>query len=138
MKLTRFFTDQTKTFPRNQSLPPASEGCGKVIFSGRVSVPPGRVPRPGPRWGGGYPSQVQVRINPPPQKKKKLRLSWMGVHPPSGLDGSTSPPPSLETEQHSEYLLCGGRYASCVHAGGLYCLGQEFQDRRQTWSYLTA
>ena len=27
-----------------------------------------------------------------------------------------------ETEQHSEYLLRGGQYASCVHAGGLSCL----------------
>ena len=24
--------------------------------------------------------------------------------------------------QHREYLLHGGRYASCVHAGGLSCL----------------
>ena len=23
--------------------------------------------------------------------------------------------------QHSEHLLCGGRYASCIHAGGLSC-----------------
>ena len=32
---------------------------------------------------------------------------WMEVLPPQ------------ETEQQSEYLLCGGRYASCVHARGL-------------------
>ena len=72
---------------------------------------------------------------------------WMGVTP-SALDGSTPhqdwmgyPPVTtgwgyplshvdgvpasgcgyllLETEQQSEYLLHGGWYASCVHAGGL-------------------
>ena len=44
-------------------------------------------------------------------------------YPPSGLDGGNpcwdwmvvpAPLPSLETEQ-----LCGGRYASCIHEGGL-------------------
>ena len=29
---------------------------------------------------------------------------------------------SAKTEQHREYLLHGGRYAPCVHAGGLSCL----------------
>ena len=28
---------------------------------------------------------------------------------------------SAKIEQHREYLLNGGRYASCVHAGGLSC-----------------
>ena len=28
---------------------------------------------------------------------------------------------SAKTGQHREYLLHGGRYASCVHAGGLSC-----------------
>ena len=31
-----------------------------------------------------------------------------------------------ETEQHSEYLLHGGQYASCVHAGGLSCVYLKF------------
>ena len=30
---------------------------------------------------------------------------------------------SAKIEQHREYLLHGGRYASCVHAGGLSCFG---------------
>ena len=37
----------------------------------------------------------------------------------------TSPPPS-RTDQHSEHLLRDGRYASCVHAGGLSCLSRIF------------
>ena len=40
-------------------------------------------------------------------------LLWTGVTPP---------PPPKKTEKQSEYLLHGGRYASCVHAGGLSCL----------------
>ena len=71
---------------------------------------------------------------------------WMGVHPPcwdwmgllpigtgwgtllSGLDGvpqfppfwlDGGSPPHQETKQQSEHLLRNGRYASCVHAGGL-------------------
>ena len=48
---------------------------------------------------------------------------WMGLPPPQpGLDGVTPPPLCWETEQHSEHLLRGGRYASCVHAGRLSCL----------------
>ena len=41
---------------------------------------------------------------------------WLGGNPIS------APPPPHCTEQHSEHLLCGGRCASCVHAGGLSCL----------------
>ena len=44
---------------------------------------------------------------------------WMGV--PSVKTGwGYPPPPCQETEQQSEHLLCGGWYASCVHAGGLF------------------
>ena len=38
---------------------------------------------------------------------------WKEVNP------SPPPPPHQETEQQSEHLLRGGRYASCVHAAGL-------------------
>ena len=75
----------------------------------------GRVPRPGPDGGylgqvqmGGYPSQVwmggahQQRMGYPPH----LDLGW-------------GTPPWLG--QQKAYSLRGGRYASCVHAGGLSC-----------------
>ena len=39
-----------------------------------------------------------------------------GPGPTSGRRGGVPP-----TEQHGVYLLRGGRYASCVHAGGLSC-----------------
>ena len=43
--------------------------------------------------------------------------------PPQRLDGVPPPPlpPHKETDQQSEHLLRGERYASCVHAGGLIC-----------------
>ena len=37
------------------------------------------------------------------------------------LGGSASGGGSAKIGQHREYLLHGGRYASCVHAGGLSC-----------------
>ena len=40
-----------------------------------------------------------------------------GYHPKCEIRWGTPPP----TDQHSEHLLRGGRYASCVHAGGLSC-----------------
>ena len=40
------------------------------------------------------------------------------------LDGS-NPPPHQEIEQQSEHLLCGGQYASCVHAGRLSFLSSN-------------
>ena len=43
------------------------------------------------------------------------------VHPPGQvrMGGGT------QLGQHRKYLLHGGRYASCVHAGGLSCLLSE-------------
>ena len=52
-----------------------------------------------PSWGGTLPGGIQVRYLPWP-----------------GQDGG-----GTQLGQHREYLLHGGRYASCVHAGGLSC-----------------
>ena len=70
-------------------------------------------------------------------------LSWLGGYLP--WPGGTYPGwgvPTLaeeclpkvgtippETEQHSKYLLNGGRYASCVHAAGLSCFSSWFAVR---------
>ena len=80
---------------------------------------------PGPRsgWGGvpqleqysGYPILGQDRAPPPPHQQD-------GGTPPiqvPGQDGGGGGVPELE--QYSGYFLRGGRYASCVHAGGLSC-----------------
>ena len=83
-----------------------SQGCPPGVSPGQVRM---GVPQP-----GGYPSQ-----GPPPGQVK------MGGYPPqykppppgSGWGGGTP-----GTGQHMEYLINGGRYASCVDAGGLSCL----------------
>ena len=45
---------------------------------------------------------------------------WMGYLPPL-WDWMEYPRLGQETDHHSEHLLHGRRYASCVHAGGLSC-----------------
>ena len=87
----------------------------------------GAIPRSG--QGKGYPIPSLDRGGTPIQVRMggvgTLSRSGQGGIPP-GLDGVTPTPqdwigyPSGE-EKHSEHLLRGGRYASCVHAGGLYC-----------------
>ena len=84
-------------------------------------TPPGGVP--GPPWGGtrsGTPPGVPDRV--PPQ-------GGPGTPPGGGvpdrvpLGGGVRVPPRGGTQvgQQKEYSLHGGRYASCVHAGGLSC-----------------
>ena len=64
--------------------------------------------------GWGYPIQLDSGV--PASLDKRVPC---GAHPPPvRLDGVTPiTPPPQETEQHSEYLLYDGRYASCVHVG---------------------
>ena len=68
--------------------------------------------------GGGeyrsdYPLARIILGYPPPQCHDRLG------YPRPGQDWGTLPPP--ETEQQSEYLLRGGRFGPCVHAGVLSC-----------------
>ena len=74
---------------------------GGYIFSLCVSPHPGGGEGTPSSWGG-YPL---------PRSRGGTPSSWWDV-PQQGV-----PPP----EQHSVYLLRGGRYASCVQAGGLSC-----------------
>ena len=69
----------------------------------RLGTPPGGcVPRPPP--GGTWPGP------------------WGGTRTPPGGRGVPVPPRGgTQLGQHREYLLHSGRYASCVHAGGLSC-----------------
>ena len=77
-----------------------------------------------PRPGMGYPpDQVWMRYSPWTLDRVPSPQTWDGVPPPTwdgpppDLGRGTSPPPL----HHSEHLIRGGRYASCVHAGGLSC-----------------
>ena len=72
----------------------------------------GGLPHPRSGWGG-TPSQVWLGGTlgtSPHHDWMGYPHHWMGYLPPS-LNGL---PP-----QHSEHLLHGGWYASCVHVGGL-------------------
>ena len=46
--------------------------------------------------------------------------------PPGPGRGGTLPGGGTQVGQQKEYSLHGGRYASCVHAGGLSCLNIYF------------
>ena len=68
---------------------------------------------------GGVPCQVQLGGGYPARSSRGGTLPgpaggvpWPGGYPAGG---------GTQLEQHREYLLHGGRYASCVHAGGLSC-----------------
>ena len=64
------------------------------------------------------PPQTWDRVPPRP---------GMGYPRPPDLEWGTPPRPgTLYPPQHSEHLLRGGRYVSCVHAGGLSCIANGF------------
>ena len=69
-------------------------------------------PLPGPC--GGYPG-----VPPSPRTLWGIPPSRPRMGYPPIQDWMGYPPPCQETDQHSEHLLRGGQYASCVHAGGL-------------------
>ena len=89
---------------------PSQDGGGGTP----MYLPPAKVPPPPCRSGRGrgYPKV----LNPPPTPIQV----WMG----GGLFVWTLRylPPTPGIGQHMEYLIRCGRYASCVHAGGLSCL----------------
>ena len=98
--------------------PPSRPGQGTPLGQGTPSIkiwpgyphlgmgypPPSRPGQGTPNPGMGYPPDLGWGTPP----GWGTHLTWDGVPP--------------QTEQHSEHLLRGGRYASCVHAGGLSCL----------------
>ena len=91
-------------------------------------------PRPGQDRGGGYLGYPQARSGQGvPRVPPGARSGWEGTHdtpPRPGQDGGylRYPPSQVRmggypgTGQHMEYLISGGQYASCIHAGGLSCL----------------
>ena len=94
-----------RSLPRGVPRPgPDREGVPQSGPDGGVGGFPSQgVPWPGPH--GGYPSQGWV---PPPSRDGIPPIQRWGT--PAPLIG-----------QQMEYLIRGGRYASCVHAGGLSC-----------------
>ena len=103
-----------------------------TVFTGVCLSTPGggdtptKVGTPWPRWGtpdqGRYP-QGQVRMGgggtpryvPPSKVGTPLaRSGWGRAYPKVFTPSKVGTPPP-------EHLLQGGRYASCIHAGGLSC-----------------
>ena len=98
-----------------QSTPPSRSRWGPTQgtpLPGLGGVPPGVPPHLG--LGGG-----PTQSTPHPG----LGGGPPGVPPPRQGGPARGTPP----DQHSVYLLHGGRYASCVHAGGLSCICIRFQ-----------
>ena len=62
--------------------------------------------------GGGYPARSSRGEGVPCQVQP-----WGGTLAGGGYPGQGG----TQLGQHREYLLHGGRYASCVHVGGLSC-----------------
>ena len=119
--------------PRSGTFPPGGTQVRYHPPGGgtRVRYPPGGVPGP-PRGGtrvryppGGYPSQVPPPggyPDPPPG-------GYLGQVSPRGVPKSGTPPQGgTRVGQQKEYSLHGGRYASCVHAGGLSCILNSFSS----------
>ena len=89
--------------------------------------PQGGVPGSGTPPGGG----TKVRVPPPGGGGTRVRYPPPGGgtrvrYPPRGGCRSPGTPPGgggylTRVGQQKEYSLHGGRYASCVHAGGLSC-----------------
>ena len=91
-------------------------------------VPPSQVQVgegvPPSSWHGGVPHPADGGRYPLPRSRWGVPHPANGGYPPSrGSPRQGYPPPP---EQHRVYLLRGGRYASCVHAGGLSCKTFEF------------
>ena len=76
----------------------------------------GGVPQPGPDEGGGTPARSRQGEYP-------------GIPPPLGQGWGT-----LGIGQQMEYLIHRGRYASCVHSGGLSCLIVFSKVRCYNWN----
>ena len=70
-------------------------------------------------WLGGYPGQGGTLAGGYPCWGGTLAggVPWLGGYPGGG---------GTQLGQHREYLLHGGQYASCVHAGGLSCSFSSF------------
>ena len=115
---------------REASLPPAyvvrREGNSFTLLVcphlGRVS----QLTQPGggsASWGGGSVSRSRGG-----SASRGVGCHGGGLGQSGGQGGG-----SAKIGQQNEYSLHGGRYASCVHAGGLSCIENEFEERSCFW-----
>ena len=110
-------------FPRSQ-VPGPFKG---VPLSWSMGVPQSQLgvpqhkgtPCPGQDWG--TPGKNRTAVAPSQDRTGVPPPARTGV-PPLAMTGLGYPQPG----QQSEYLLLGGRYASCGHAEGLSCWNKDF------------
>ena len=95
----------------------------------KVPTPPpsqGTYPSARPDGGGGTPRYLLAKVPTPSTRSDGGRGTPTKVptlpHPLPPIKVPTLPPPPPRKGQHMEYSMRRGRYASCVHAGGLSCL----------------
>ena len=112
-----------------QTWPPPGGGGGYPDLTPPRGVPgPDTPPRgvPGPDSPGGVPGPdtppggTRTWHTPPGGTRTYPPRGGTRTWPPRGVPGP-DPPPGGGTQvgQQKEYSLHGGRYASCIHAGGL-------------------
>ena len=84
--------------------------------------------------GRGYPARSSRGGYPGRGGTLAGGVPWQGVPWLGGTLAGGGYPGRGGTQlgQHREYLLHGGRYASCVHAGGLSCFLNDFYYRPHT------
>ena len=121
--------------PRSKHRPSFARSWTKVdrqahVFSQRFSdfsvfLPPAYVVR---REGNSFTLFVCPHLGGVPGTPPGGTQWGYPGNPPTGYPGGYQVPPGGGTRgggtqlgQHREYLLHSGRYASCVHAGGLSC-----------------
>ena len=98
----------------------AGEYPNQVLMVGGYWVPPGLYI---PLYYPGYPPPSRPGWGTPHHHGWMwYPLPWLHVVPPPMTAWGTSP------HQHSEHFLRGGRYASCVHTGGLSCYKNIFPN----------
>ena len=89
--------------------------------------------------GGGHPARSSREGYPGGGGTLARGGPWLGGVPLQGVPwwggtlarGLPWPGGGTQLGQHREYLLHDGRYASCVHAGGLSCRGYLFINKAQ-------
>ena len=90
--------------------------------------PAGGVGGSGQAAGGVRSSQRGGQVQP---EGGWVRSSWWGGQvQPGRVRSSCRGGGSAKIGQQNEYSLHGGRYASCVHAGGLSCIEHDNAHRR--------
>ena len=98
--------------------------------------PVGGTPQPG--QDGGLPCQGGTQVGYTPLARSGWEVPcWGGTQvgypsgqgtPQPGQDGGVPCRGGTQLGQEKEYSLHGGRYASCVHAGGLSCMNIYFDS----------